>query len=140
MPTSENRGDIEVLKELVEELNTTTRASLAIYVNDGILNVNRFITTTPGTYTVYAVMGEQRSNEVTITAEEVTSTGKTIVFAEGVTLTSGWYDVNKKAQGDNGDINMCWAATSANMIQWFQDRYKAAGKTLPAGSHFCEPS
>ena len=105
-----------------------------IYVNESILNGNRFITTTPGTYTVYAVKGEQKSNELTITAEEVTSTGKTIVFAEGVTLTSGWYDVNKKAQGNNGDINMCWAATSSNMIQWFQDRYKAAGKTLPASA------
>ena len=105
-----------------------------IYVNESILNGNRFITTTPGTYTVYAVKGEQKSNELTITAEEVASTGKTIVFADGVTLTSGWYDVNKKGAGDNGDINMCWAATSSNMIQWFQDHYKAAGKTLPAGA------
>ena len=32
MPTSENRGDIEVLKELVEELNTATRASLVVGV------------------------------------------------------------------------------------------------------------
>lgn len=32
MPTSENRGDIEVLKELVEELNSTTRASLVVGV------------------------------------------------------------------------------------------------------------
>ena len=110
--------------------NVTDKST--IYVNESILNGNRFITTTPGTYTVYAVKGEQRSNELTITAEEVTSTGKSIVFAEGVTLTSGWYDVNKKGQGDNGDMNMCWAATSSNMIQWFQDRYKAAGKTLPA--------
>lgn len=112
--------------------NVTDKST--IYVNESILNGNRFITTTPGTYTVYAVKGEQKSNELTITAEEVTSTGKTIVFADGVTLTSGWYDVNKKAQGNNGDINMCWAATSSNMIQWFQDRYKAAGKTLPAGA------
>ena len=105
-----------------------------IYVNESILTGNRFITTTPGAYTVYAVKGSVKSNELIITAEEVTSTGKTIVFADGVTLTSGWYDVNKKAQGNNGDINMCWAATSSNMIQWFQDRYKAAGKTLPAGA------
>ncbi len=112
--------------------NVTDKST--IYVNESILNGNRFITTTPGTYTVYAVKGEQKSNELTITAEEVTSTGKSIVFAEGVTLSSGWYDVNKKAQGNNGDINMCWAATSSNMIQWFQDRYKAAGKTLPAGA------
>ena len=112
--------------------NVTDKST--IYVNESILNGNRFITTTPGTYTVYAVKGSVKSNELTITAEEVTSTGKTIVFAEGVTLTSGWYDVNKKAQGNNGDINMCWAATSSNMIQWFQDRYKAAGKTLPASA------
>ncbi len=112
--------------------NVTDKST--IYVNESILNGNRFITTAPGTYTVYAVKGSVKSNELTITAEEVTSTGKTIVFAEGVTLTSGWYDVNKKAQGNNGDINMCWAATSSNMIQWFQDRYKAAGKTLPAGA------
>ena len=112
--------------------NVTDKST--IYVNGSVLNGSRFITTTPGTYTVYAVKGEQKSNELTITAEEVTSTGKTIVFAEGVTLTSGWYDVNKKGAGDNGDINMCWAAASANMIQWFQDRYKAAGKTLPAGA------
>ncbi len=112
--------------------NVTDKST--IYVNDSILNGSRFITTTPGTYIVYAVKGEQKSNELTITAEEVASTGKSIVFAEGVTLTSGWYDVNKKGAGDNGDINMCWAAASSNMIQWFQDRYKAAGKTLPAGA------
>ena len=112
--------------------NVTDKST--IYVNESILNGNRFITTTPGTYTVYAVKGSVKSNELTITAEEVTSTGKSIIFADGVTLTSGWYDVNKKAQGNNGDINMCWAATSSNMIQWFQDRYKAAGKTLPASA------
>ena len=105
-----------------------------IYVNDVTLNGTMFLTTSAGSYTLYAERNGVRSNELTITAEEVTSTGKTIVFAEGVTLTSGWYDVNKKGAGDNGDINMCWAATSSNMIQWFQDRYKAAGKTLPAGA------
>lgn len=107
---------------------------VTIYVNGGVLNGNKFSTTTPGTYIVYATKGEQKSNEITITAEEVTATGKSIVFAEGVTLTSGWYDVNKVGQGDNGDINMCWAAASANMIQWFQDRYVAAGNTLPASA------
>ena len=132
--TTIKANGVDATKFTVTQDGANVTEQSTIYVNESVLNGNRFITTTPGTYTVYAVMGEQRSNEVTITAEEVTSTGKTIVFAEGVTLTSGWYDVNKKAQGDNGDINMCWAATSANMIQWFQDRYKAAGKTLPAGA------
>lgn len=29
---------------------------------------------------------------------------------------------------------MCWAAAASNMIQWFQDRYKADGNSLPAGA------
>ena len=59
--------------------------------------------------------------------------GKTIVFVEGVSMDNGWYDVNKMGNGTlNGDINMCWAAASANMIQWWQDRYVAAGNELPA--------
>ncbi len=58
--------------------------------------------------------------------------GKSIVFVEGVTQESGWYDVNKVGMGTNGDINMCWAAAASNIIQWWQDRYIAAGNTLPA--------
>jgi len=119
---------------VVNDKNEDVTAQSLIYVNNTRLNGTSFITTSAGTYTIYAERYGVRSNSVTITAEEVTSTGKSIVFADGVTLTSGWYDVNKKAQGYNGDINMCWAATSSNMIQWFQDRYKAAGKTLPAGA------
>ena len=54
------------------------------------------------------------------------------MFVDGVTVDSGWYDVNKMGDGTlNGDINMCWAAASANMIQWWQDRYVAAGNSLP---------
>ena len=109
--------------------NVTSKCS--IYANGSIVNGNKFATTTPGTYTIYATKGELKSNEITITATAVEG-GNSIVFAEGVTLTSGWYDVNKKGAGDNGDINMCWAAASANMIQWFQDRYVAAGHSLPS--------
>ena len=132
--TNIKANGVDSTKFTVTQDGANVTDNSTIYVNESILNGNRFMTTTPGTYIVYAVKGEQKSNEITITAEEVTSTGKTIVFAEGVTLTSGWYDVNKKGAGDNGDINMCWAATSSNMIQWFQDRYKAAGKTLPVGA------
>lgn len=61
--------------------------------------------------------------------------GKSIVFVEGVTVASGWYDVNKMGDGTlNGDVNMCWAAASANMIQWWQDRYVASGNSLPASA------
>ncbi len=109
--------------------NVTSQST--IYANGSVVNGNKFATTTPGTYTIYATKGSVTSNEITITAEAVES-GKSIVFAEGVTISSGWYDVNKKGAGDNGDINMCWAAASANMIQWWQDRYVAAGGTLPS--------
>ena len=125
---------VESVKFTVSQDGADVTNSSAIYVNGGKLNGNKFSTTTPGTYTVYAEKGSMKSNEITITAEEVTDTGKTIVFADGVTLSSGWYDVNKKGAGDNGDINMCWAAAASNMIQWFQDRYVAQGGTLPAGA------
>ena len=57
-----------------------------------------------------------------------------IIFAEGVTRNSGWYDVNKKEDGRTGkDGLMCWAAACANMLQWWQDRYAERYGELPAG-------
>lgn len=127
--------------------NGTERATLRVVDEDGVdvtsqseifhSSGSRFVgttfsTTTPGSYSFYAELNGVRSNTVTIRAEEVADTSKNIIFAEGVTLTSGWYDVNKVGQGDNGDIQMCWAASAANMIQWFQDRYVAAGNKLPS--------
>ena len=111
--------------------NTDVTSESTIYVNGSKLNGSSFTTTNAGAYTLYAMRNEVKSNEITITAEKVAS-GKSIVFAEGVSTSSGWYDVNKMAQGNNGDTNMCWAAAASNMIQWFQDRYVAAGKSLPA--------
>lgn len=67
-------------------------------------------------------------------SDEEGETGLTIRFAEGVSLESGWYDVNKVKDGTvNGDINMCWAATAANILQWWQDRYVEQGNELPEG-------
>ncbi len=71
--------------------------------------------------------GEQK------TFTTVANDSKSIVFAEDVDISSGWYDVNKLKQGGE-DINMCWAASASNIIQWWQDRYVAAGNTLPAGA------
>ena len=125
---------VDSVKFAVSQDGADVTNASTIYINDGKLNGNKFSTTTPGTYTAYAEKNGVKSNELTITAEAVTDTGKTIVFADGVTISSGWYDVNKKGAGDNGDINMCWAAAASNMIQWFQDRYVAQGGTLPAGA------
>ena len=77
--------------------------------------------------------GDGNSGEEGDSDEEV-ETGLTIRFAEGVSQESGWYDVNKVKDGTvNGDINMCWAATAANILQWWQDRYVEQGNTLPEG-------
>lgn len=113
---------------------TDMTSDVTIRIKDGgSLNGSIFSTVTAGTYIFYATYGNSVSNEITITAEAAPSTGTSVVFAEGVTLTSGWYDVNKIGDGSqNGDINMCWAAASANLIEWWQDRYEAAGKTLPS--------
>ena len=111
--------------------STTVTNLCDIYVNGAELNGTSFTTYNAGSYSVYAKFNGVTSNTVTLTATAVES-GTSIVFAEGVTISSGWYDVNKKGKGVNGDINMCWAAASSNMIQWFQDRYVAAGNTLPS--------
>ena len=126
-----NGIDSATLFVIQDGANVTSKCN--IYANGSIVNGNKFATTTPGTYTIYATKDGVVSNEITITAEAVEG-GNEIVFAEGVTLSSGWYDVNKMKEGDNGDRMMCWAAAASNMIQWWQDRYVAAGNSLPAGA------
>jgi hypothetical protein len=118
---------------VTEEGGQDVTSQCTLYITDGTkIQGTSFSTTIPGTYTIYAEKNGIKSNDVTIIAEEVTTTGKKIVFAEGVSTTVGWYDVNKKGTGQNGDINMCWAAAASNMIQWWQDRYVAAGNKLPS--------
>ena len=114
--------------------NTTVTNLCEIYVNGVKQSGVTFSTYTAGNYSVYAKYNGVKSNTITLTATTVNS-GKRVVFAEGVTLTSGWYDVNKKSTTSSAgaDAMMCWAASSSNIIQWFQDRYTADGNTLPAG-------
>ena len=130
-----NGVDSAMLSVVTTDGGEDVTAQSTIYVNGSKLHGSTFLTTTAGAYTIYAERYGVQSNTLTITAEEVTNTGRTIVFAEGVTLTSGWYDVNKKSttNSSGADAMMCWAASSSNIIQWFQDRYVADGNTLPAG-------
>ena len=116
------QGDVDVTREC------------AITVNGSVINGYSLKATEAGTFICFATKDGLTSKIVTITATSapVAGEGKSMVFAEGVSIASGWYDVNKKGAGDNGDIMMCWAAASSNMIQWWQDRYVAAGNTLPS--------
>lgn len=51
------------------------------------------------------------------------------IWADGVSEEAGWIDYEKqKPQGD-GDDNLCWAASSANIIDFWQQRY-----VVPAGT------
>lgn len=59
---------------------------------------------------------------------EVFTDGIRTVFASGITKEN-FYDVNKLWDGN--DTNLCWAATSSNLIVWWQDLYEKKGKTLP---------
>lgn len=142
-----------VFRVMADGVDVTAQSE--IFSKDGIaLDGNLFVPVQIGMYSFYAVYAGNVSEEVEVIVckpdkpsddlidpvppvEPETpvqpSEGKSIVFVEGVTSASGWYDVNKMGDGTlNGDVNMCWAAASANMIQWWQDRYVAAGNTLPS--------
>ncbi|MBE6401901.1 MAG: PEP-CTERM sorting domain-containing protein [Verrucomicrobia bacterium] len=70
------------------------------------------------------------------------------VWAPGVSLRGGWYDFNKYSKGGTpssndsrmtDDGNMCWAASAANVIAWWQEQnkvtseYTEMGRTIPQG-------
>ncbi|MBQ9758205.1 MAG: IdeS/Mac family cysteine endopeptidase [Opitutales bacterium] len=70
-------------------------------------------------------------------------------WAPGVSTEKGWIDANKAhvpysaddayAVGGGTDLSMrdksmCWAAQSANMLQYWQNMYVSSGRTLPTGT------
>ncbi len=116
-------------------------AKSEIYWSSGVgtqpvlLSGTSFKTKRPGDYTFYAVMGSLKSEEIIVkaTAESLPTQAGTL-FARGVTKDKGWYDVNKKKDGRTRDGLLCWAASCANVLQWWQDVYTAAGYTIPANT------
>lgn len=57
------------------------------------------------------------------------------IFAPGVTMASGWHDANKTPKGNSfEEVNLCWAATSANVVAWWQDRYNDLNPTQKINS------
>ena len=50
------------------------------------------------------------------------ATGTGIVWAQNVSQERGWYDANKIDNNDgDADDNMCYAASAANLIAWWQN-------------------
>lgn len=46
----------------------------------------------------------------------------TVYWVEGVNKNSGWFDVNKTFISEDEDSSLCWAASSSNMIAWWQEQ------------------
>lgn len=45
------------------------------------------------------------------------------IWADGVSEEAGWIDYEKQKTKGDGDDNLCWAASSANIIDFWQQRY-----------------
>ena len=53
-----------------------------------------------------------------------------VLWVDGVSLSGGWYDANKvNPYAEDGDNNLCWAASAANLIAWWQDKYQVPSGT-----------
>ncbi|ELP92019.1 bacterial Ig family (group 2) protein, partial [Entamoeba invadens IP1] len=109
------------------------------YVSKNVaLYAENTFTVTPqkiGTYTITAKSTDVPTLIATFTLYvEETNTRGYGLLATGVTPEGGWYDCNKQwAPQDNitiqgvtydympNDSPMCWAATSANIIDWYQN-------------------
>ena len=55
------------------------------------------------------------------------------VWAPGVTSEGGWVDFNKErgSASENDDSLMCWAASSSNIITWWQNQQKETAIPKP---------
>ena len=53
-------------------------------------------------------------------------------WARGVSQSSGWYDANKNLIPEDADDYLCYAASAANLIAWWQDGDRAVANEAPA--------
>ena len=54
------------------------------------------------------------------------------VWAAGAE-NGGWYDANKNTVENDKDDNLCYAATAANLIAWWQNEYGMESEKAPKG-------
>lgn len=53
------------------------------------------------------------------------------LWVYGVNEQQGWYDADK--ENSTTDLNKCWAAVSANLINWWQNQYVVPYSHIPTG-------
>ncbi|MBE6434898.1 MAG: PEP-CTERM sorting domain-containing protein [Akkermansiaceae bacterium] len=54
--------------------------------------------------------------------------GAETLWVYGVNEQQGWYDADK--ENSTTDLNKCWAAVSANLINWWQNQYVIPAMTM----------
>ena len=53
-------------------------------------------------------------------------------WVDGVSVSSGWSDFDKGRASNDGDNNLCWAASASCIIDYWQSLYITAS-TIPTG-------
>lgn len=84
--------------------------------NIEMYNISQFEDTL--NYDTYSQLKDYIKNKNTNTS--ISFVGNQTIFAKGVDVNTTKYDANKNG---NNDSQLCWAATSANVIAWWQDNY-----------------
>ncbi len=101
---------------------------------DDAISGHVFTSKRSGSFEFYATKGDKKSNSIFVSvtsADEYDENGNLInglLFCDGVSMSSGWTDVNKNW---NGDGLLCWAATASNMLQWWMTDLQKKGYTIP---------
>ncbi|ELP87079.1 hypothetical protein EIN_028840, partial [Entamoeba invadens IP1] len=117
---------------------TVTSSADGFYPNKNTgIQAENIYTITPtisGKTTITAVSDEDSTLTASfeLTVQETSTRGGGFL-ADGITIESGWFDCNKEWEGRDDvtvlnyttpymskDSTLCWAATTANLIDWFQ--------------------
>ncbi|MEG1722009.1 MAG: Ig-like domain-containing protein [Bacteroidales bacterium] len=143
--------NVTVVPEKASNHNMTVSSDnpdiASVRLNTGIYSAKAFTIkgVAAGTTTITAIAEDgNHTVEIEVTVEETTTRGGGFL-AQGVTPESGWFDCNKEwGYRENTTVNgepvdylrpdegMCWAATAANIIDWWQASIDH--ENVPAGA------
>lgn len=117
--------------ELINLFNNLPAGQISMIAEKG---EKTFTGLQPQTSYVVAAMASDNATKVyrrNFTTEATPTPGATLkMFPPGVSMTSGFVDVDKVGDTDYGsDRELCWACVAASMMQWWLDQYKASAGT-----------